>query len=204
MPYDQFRLDGAALADSANPFQRIIAYHYNIPARLTSQRSTFDTILQHIQTDFPAADQHRVAVVPHFQISAVYTLIHRTTGTQRLWAGSFNPRSRERGQVTPFRYLDPVTFVDFVYPRSQPDFVFRQQQAVADQKDTAWDVGEILSAIISVQTTVRPGHSVLQKYPQFNFGGGGQDHEDPGRDGGAAARQQGRTRRRPVFSLLLE
>lgn len=200
MPYDQFRLDGAALADTTNPFQRVVAYHYNIPVRLTGQRSTFDTILQHIQTDFPAAHQDQVAIVSHFQISAVYTLIHRTTGTERLWAGSFNPRSRERGQVTAFRYLDPVTFVDFVYPRSQPDFVYRQQQAVADQKDTSWSVGEILSVIISVQTTVRLGHPVFQRHPQL----GGNDHEDPGRGGGAAARQQGRGRRRPVFSLLLE
>jgi hypothetical protein len=204
MPYDQFRLDGAALEDSTNPFQRIVAHHFNVPVRLASQRSTFDTILQHIQTDFPAEHQHRVAIVSHFQISAVYTLVHRTTGTERLWAGSFNPRSRERGQVTAFRYLDPATFVDFVYPRSQPDFVYRQQQAVADQKDTAWSVGEILSVIISIQTTVRLGHFVLQKYPHLGAGGG-QDNGDPeGGGAGAAARQQGRSRRRPVFSLLLE
>jgi hypothetical protein len=126
----------------------------------------------------------------------VYELIHRDSGTIRLWTGSFNLRSRELGQVTPFRPFDPASFVDFVQERSQPDYIQRQQQNVADQKETAWTVGDVLSAVITVQATVRPSHSVFGRYPLL------RSHHDQREAQGQAGVGQKRVRRKVVHLHL--
>jgi len=192
MPYEEFKLDGASLADSDQPLQRIITYHFNVPSRLTADRATFETIRDRITEDFPASPL--VIQIPYFQISAVYILIHKDTGLQRLWTGSANSRSRELGQVTPFRHFNPETFVDFVYERSQPDFILGQQQNVADQKETSWTVGEVLAAIVSVQTTVRLSHPVFDRYPELR--GYGPARRAPG------GRRNAKMRR-SVFRIIL-
>jgi len=194
MPYNEFRLDAAALSDADNPNSRIVTYHFNIPERLTPERATFETVLQQIQQDFPDNSQQHVRFAPYFQISAVYTLIHRETGAERLWQGSMNPRSRERGQVTPFRHLDPATFVDFTHARSQTQHVLNALNNYTDQQASEWTVGEILSVVVSVQTTVRLTHPVFHIHPQLL--------------GHGVRRQQGRRQRRQairaVFRLNLE
>lgn len=199
MPYDTFTLDGAALLDADSPHQRILTYHYNIPERLTPHRTTFETILRQVETDFPAESRHHVVFVPYFQISAVYTLIHRDTGTERLWQGSFNPRSRERGQIVPFRHLDGPTFVDFAQARCQTNYVLQQLNNNTDQQDTVWTVGEVLSVVLTIQTTVRLLHPVFAHHPELL--GVGQQAAGHGRHGRVRAR---RRRHRAVFRLVLE
>lgn len=194
MPYNEFRLDAAALEVADNPNIRIVTYHFNIPVRLTPERATFERVLQQIQQDFPDNSQQQVTIVPYFQISAVYTLIHRTSGAERLWQGSMNPRSRERGQVTPFRHLNPANFVDFTHGRSQTQHVLHALNNITDQQNTEWAVSEILSVVVSVQTTVRLTHPVFHIHPQLL--------------GHGVRRQQGRRQRRQairaVFRLNLE
>lgn len=212
MPYDNFTLDGAALFDPNSPNLRIVTYHFNIPERLTPDRPTFETILRQVETDFPAESRGLVSVVPYFQISAVYTLIHRNTGTERLWQGSFNPRSRERGQVLAFRYLDPATFVDFALARCQSQHVVQTLGNYADQQETVWALGEILSVIVTVQTTVHIRHPVFVHHPELLGGGvaaaAGRRHQQGqhGRPGpvGAGRRRAGRRLQRAVFRLVLE
>jgi len=198
MPYDRFKLDGAALLDFDQLHQRIITYHFNIPLRLTPLRSTFETILRQLEQDFPAESRHLVTFVPYFQISAVYTLIHRDTGAERLWQGSFNPRSRERGQVTAFQYLDPARFIDFAHTRCQTRHVLQALNNNTDQQETVWTVGELLSVILTVQTTVRVNHPVFTNHPELLPGRHGARGQQPRR------RQAGRPSRRAVFSLDLE
>ena len=198
MPYDDFTLDGAALLDANSPHQRIVTYHFNIPERLTPDRVTFETILRQWETDFPAESRHRVVIVPYFQISAVYTLIHRDTGTERLWQGSFNPRSRERGQVVPFRHLDPASFVDFAHARCQAHHVLQQLNNNTDQQETVWTVGEVLSVVLTIQTTVRIRHPVFAQHPELL----GQQQAHHGRR--RPIRRAGGRLRRAVFRLVLE
>jgi len=198
MPYDQFRLDGAALLDLDHLHQRIITYHFNIPLRLTPSRATFETILRLLERDFPAESRQLVTFVPYFQISAVYTLIHRDTGAERLWQGSYNPRSRERGQVIPFQYLDPARFVDFAYTRCQNRYVLQALNNNTDQQETVWTLGELLSVILTVQTTVRVNHPVFTHHPELLQGRHGARDQHPRRQ------QAGRRSRRAVFSLDLE
>lgn len=193
MSYDEFRLDGVSLADPDSPQQRLVSFHFNVPSRLAASRVTFEEIRDRVISDFPVNDAPRVVQVPYFQISAVYELIHRVSGAVRLWSGSFNLRSRELGQVTPFRPFDPASFVDFVQERSQPEYIQRQQQNVADQKETAWTVGDVLSAVITIQATVRPSHSIFDRYPQLREHHGARGQAGVGRH---------RVRRKVVRLLL--
>jgi hypothetical protein len=204
MPYDTFTLDGAALFDPDHLQQRIVTYHFNIPERLTPLRPTFETILGQVETDFQAGNRHLVAISPYFQISAVYTLIHRDTGLERLWQGSFNPRSRERGQVLAFRQLDPATFVDFAQARCQTGHVLRQLNNNTDQQETVWTVGEVLSVILTVQTTVHIRHPVFAHHPELL--GREVDHGRRGQRQQQRQRRRRRVRRghRYVFRLVLE
>lgn len=195
MPYDTFTLDGAALFDPENPQQRIVTYHFNIPERLTPLRQTFETVLGQVETDFPATSQDQVVVVAYYQISAVYTLIHRDTGAERLWQGSFNPRSRERDQVLAFRYMDRATFVDFTHARSQTPHVLQQLNIANDQQETVWTVGDLLSVVLTIQTTVRARHPVFARHPELL----GHRQQQHGR-----RRAGRRARRRAVFRLVLE
>lgn len=187
MPYDIFGLDAIALFDADTPHLRIVAYHFNIPERLATERPTFEKILQQLETDFPAESANRVEVVPYFQISAVYTLIHNTTGTERLWQGSFNSRSRQRGQVVAFRPFDPATFVDFALARCHPRYVLQQLNTNTDQQDTVWTVGDLLSVVLTVQTTVHLRHPVFGRHPALR-----------------GVRHGRQRRRRAVFRLDLE
>ena len=113
MNYQEFKLDGAAILDSDSPQQRIVVYHFNIPVDRAQDIATFERVRQQIEQDFPAESNRDVDVPLYFQISAVYNLVHRETGEERLWQGSFNPRSRDLGQVTVFRPFDSQTFVDY-------------------------------------------------------------------------------------------
>jgi hypothetical protein len=200
MPYDTFILDGAALFDSDQPQERIVTYHFNIPERLTPIRATFETILGQVEADFPAESRHQVVTVPYFQISAVYTLIHRDTGLQRLWQGSFNPRSRERGQVVAFRHLDPATFVDFAQARCQTGYVLQQLSNITDQQETVWTLGDILSVILTIQTTVRIQHPVFVRHPELL----GRVPEHHGGQPRRRGRRGARRGLRQVFRLVLE
>jgi hypothetical protein len=212
MPYDTFTLDGAALFNSDQPQERIVTYHFNIPTRLTPFRATFETILGQVEADFPAESRQQVVIVPYFQISAVYTLIHRDTGLERLWQGSFNPRSRERGQVVAFRHLDPATFVNFAQVRCQTDHVVQQLGNITDQQETVWTLGDILSVILTIQTTVRIQHPVFVRHPELlgrvqEDQGHGRGRRGPDGEGGRRRRRQGRRARRGVrfvFRLVLE
>jgi hypothetical protein len=113
MSYQDFKLDGAALYDSSSPHQRIVVYHFNIPIDRCETIDTFETIQRQLETDFPLEDQARVVLPLYFQISAVYVLINRETLEQRNWLGSFNPRSRDSGQITIYRPFDRQTFVPY-------------------------------------------------------------------------------------------
>lgn len=199
MQHEDFKLDAASITDSQFPEQRIIAYHFNIPAERSQDRLTFETVARLVEADFPPENQDRVVVPLYFQISAVYTLIHRDTGAERVWLGSFNPRSRDRGRLTDFRAWDPRTFVDYALPRCQTRRVLNQLENVNDQQETVWSVGDVLSIIVSFQCTVHVRHQVFNRRPQLR----GRD-DPPAADENGRGRRGGQRSRRTVFRLNLE
>lgn len=204
MQYEEFKLDAASLTDPLYPDQRIIAYHFNIPQERNQDRATFERVLHQVETDFPLESRHREVLPLYFQISAVYTLIHRDTGAERLWQGSFNPRARDLGRLTDFRVYDPRTFVDYALPRCQTERVLTHLRNANDQQETVWTVGDILSIIISFQCTVTPGHPIFTLHPEL-----GGHHLPPPQIGRRGQRNGGRQRgaargtRRAVFRLNL-
>lgn len=196
MQHELFKLDAASLRDLDTPGQRIVVYHFNLPsATHTPHRASFETVLGQVERDFLPASRQNVVVPLYFQISAVYNLIHNTTGEERLWQGSFNPRSRDLGQVSPFRPFDPASFVDFAHTRSQTDRVFQQLSRTADEKESTWTLGDILSVIISFQATLRLEHSIFTSHPELAGRPGPRNADGP----------RGRPRtRRTVFRLDLD
>ena len=213
MQYDEFKLDGAAILDSDSPHQRIVLYNFNVPADRSQDPAAFEAIRRLVETDFPPEDRGRVAVPLYFQLSAVYTLVHRETGEERLWQGSFNPRSRDLGRVTVFRPFEPETFVEYVLSRSSTENVLHQLQSRVQGKDSVWSVDRLLSIIVSVQATVRTTHRVFVNHPELlganggaNRDNGGEDQEPPAQRprAGANPSSPARARRRTVFRLHLE
>lgn len=173
MQYDQFKLDAAAIVDNRQPQNRIVVYNFNVPLRLSQDVSAFERIRQQVETDFPANAQGSV-IPPYYQITAVYTLVHRATGEQRLWVGSFNARARNVSQVTAFRPLDHATFVQYALTNCQLERVQNRLTAVVTGKDSVWTLEEVKSLVVSVQSTVRLNHSVFLRHPELN-------HDAPGR-----------------------
>lgn len=195
MQHEQFKLDAASLHDIDSPGQRIVVYHFNLPsATHTPHRATFETVLRQVEQDFEPGQGQRHVVVPlYYQISAVYTLIHRETGQERYWQGSFNPRSRDLGQVSPFRPFEPATFVDFAFPRCQTPRVSEQLSQTADDKESVWTLGDVLSVIVSFQATLRLEHGIFRRHPELSGAGGLQ-----------RPRRGAPRTRRTVFRLDLE
>lgn len=199
MQHERFKLDGASLRDLDTPGQRIVVYHFNVPATHTPHRASFETVRRIVEEDYQPERRELVVVPLYFQISAVYTLIHRDTGEERLWQGSFNPRSRDRGQVTPFRPFESASFVDYVQTRSDQERVANQLNRTTDEKESVWTLGEVLSVIISFQSTLRLDHPIFTQRPALLGRHGGGEEEDRGRGRRGAART-----RRTVFRLDLE
>lgn len=200
MPYQEFSLDGAAILDSNNPQQRVIVYNINIPKDRTEDAQVYNTIRQQILADFPPQHRDKVLIPLYFQISAVYTLIHQTTNEERLWQGSFNPRVRNLGQVTAFRPLDIDTFVQYALVHCQPERVLHQLDYRINGKESVWSVGELLSVIISVQTTVRTSHPIFQQRLAFQP----DNHEPENWQRPANRRRRTHVQKRKVFRLVFD
>ena len=198
--FNNFKLDGASLQDSESPLQRIVVYHYNIPAERVQDRTAYETVQQSVTAEFQSTQQGHVIAPAYFQISAVYVLIHRDTGEERIWQGSFNPRSRDLGQVTPFRRFEADTFVDFALTRSSPERVLQELNSRVEGQESVWSVDRILSIVVCIQTTLRLTHSLFTRRPQLL----GYHHH------GHGVVEEGRRRRRragtkrSVFSVELE
>ena len=190
MQHQDFKLDGAAILDSQNPNQRIIVYNFNVPIERAQDPGAFETIRQQIDIDFPQASRARVVHTLYFQISAVYSLINRETNEERLWQGSFNPRARDLSQISVFRPYDPQTFVAFALNQCEINQALNKLDSRTTGKESVWNIGQILSFIVSVQATIRTNHFLFNNHPQLLVN---QD--------GAGRRQRRKAQQRAVFRI---
>lgn len=190
MQHQLFKVDGAAITDRDNPNQRIVIYNINIPIERAQSAQTFETVRQLVSTDFPEEDRGRLVFPLYFQISAVYTLIHRHTGEERVWAGSFSPRARNLGEVTAFRPYDSGTFVQYALLHCSQDRIAERLDSRTSGIESAWSVGEILSVVVSIQGTARTSHVVFRNHPTLL--------------GHGRAERRGRQAQRSVFRMDLE
>lgn len=169
--YERFKLDAAAIQIARNSQQRIIVYNFNLPIEQAQSEVHWNTVRQKVETDLPPGAAGTISP-PYFQLTAVYTIIHRNTNEERLWLGSFNPRARDLSQVTVFRPLDHTTFVNYCLTNSEPNRVRNKLDGVVNTRNSVWNLGELLSIVVSVQSTVHTNHSIFQNHPElFQYGG---------------------------------
>lgn len=169
--HDRFKLDAAFVTINGRPDHRVVIFNFNVPLGLVDDPATYEHILEQLRLNFPPGANGTITPL-YFQITAVYTIIQRETNEERLWLGSFNPRARELSQVTVFRPLDRLTFVDYCIAQCNPDRVLNKLSAVAvNGQNSMWSFGALLSLIISVQSVVSVHHPIYLNYPQLHHNG---------------------------------
>lgn len=174
---ERFKLDAAAIQLSRLQQQRIIIYNFNIPIDQAQSPASWETVRQQILADFPPGAPGSISQ-PYFQLTAVYTIIHRNTNEERLWLGSFNPRARDLSQITAFRPLDHDTFVNYSVVNSEPTRVRNKLDSGVNTRNSVWNLGNILSIIASVQSTVSTSHLIFHNHPELlHYGRHGAHHK---------------------------
>lgn len=169
--YERFKLDAAAIQIARYPQQRIIVYNFNIPIQQAQEPANWNLVHQQVETDLPSAGVGIISP-PYFQLTAVYTIIHRNTLEERLWLGSFNPRARDLSQITAFRPFESTSFVNYCVTNSEPNRVRNKLDSVVNTRNSVWNLGEILSIIVSVQSTVNTNHIIFHNRPELSNNGG--------------------------------
>ena len=213
----EFKLDGAAISDSVDPNQRILVFNFNVPIERAQSPAAFERIRQQIDTDFPVESRESVVVPLYYQISAAYVLVHRDTGEERFWLGSYNPRARDVSTVTEFRPYDPQTFVQHSVTSCSQQNIFNRLEDRTAGTESVWRLSRLLSVIVSVQATARIRHPVFYHHRTLLGHGNRRPHQDPilqqqqqGGNGRGRARRQQRffqpaaPKRIGVVRLLLE
>ena len=174
--HERFKLDAAAIQIAKFQQQRIIVYNFNLPIDQAQSSANWDTVCQQVDTDLPPRAAGTISPA-YFQLTAVYTIIHRNTNEERLWLGSFNPRARDLSQVTAFRPFDNSTFTNYCITNSEPARVRNKLDSVVNTRNSVWNLGEILSIIVSVQSTVDTNHVIFHNHPELlHYGGNRTQH----------------------------
>ena len=202
--YQEFKLDGAAISDQADPQQRILVFNFNVPIERAQSPAAFERIRQQIATDFPDESRENVVVPLYYQISATYVLVHRNTGEERFWLGSYNPRARDLSTVTVFRPYVPETFVQHAVTSCSQQSILNRLEDRTAGTESVWTISRLLSVIVSVQATARIRHPVFYHHRSL-LGHGIRHHQDPlellQQPGGGDGRGRGRgARRRQRFN----
>lgn len=163
---ERFKLDAAAINITRTQQQRVIIYNFNIPIALAQDPANWEIVRQQVFDDLPPGAPGTITQT-FFQLTGVYTLVHRNTNEERLWLGSFNPRGRELSQITVFRPVDHETFVNYCVANSEPARVRNKLDGGVNTRDSVWTLGNILSIIASVQSTVSTNHIIFQHHPEL-------------------------------------
>jgi hypothetical protein len=143
----------------------LVIYNVNVPFRSFDTLESSTNILQRVRnllsTDFTNA-------VATFQLTASYLLLHRVTGEQRIWTGSFYPRGNAPAYLSAFTRFRPDTFVQ--YCLDSLDNVENTLLNWPNRGDTSWVFNEIISIIFNVQSMVQAEHSLVAKFSRRNHG----------------------------------
>jgi len=171
--HERFKLDAASIQLARLQQQRIIIYNFNIPIAQAQVPANWEIVLEQIEADFPPGAAGTIRQ-PYFQLTAVYTIIHRNTNEERLWLGSFNPRARDLSQITAFRPLDQGAFVTYCVANSEPERVRNKLDSGVNTRNSVWTLGNVVSIIASVQSTVSTNHLIFHTHPELvNYVGHG-------------------------------
>jgi hypothetical protein len=172
MQRDTFKLDSAAIYDPLHPNQRLVICNFNIPLTKLRNLETFETVRQHLETNFPL-EAEAIAVPGYFQLSAVYLLINIETNETRTFAGSFNPRGRDLAQITPFQLFEPTTFSEYALVHSDPDDIANKLASFVQGQESVWRFERLISVVVTFQTSLHLNHPIFERHPHFRQHGRG-------------------------------
>jgi hypothetical protein len=143
----------------------IVIYNVNIPFRSFDTLESSTNIVQRVKnllmTDY-------INLIATFQLTASYLLLHRVTGEQRIWTGSFYPRGNAPAYLSAFKRFNPDTFVQ--YCLNSLDNVENTLLNWPNRGDTSWVFTQIISIIFNVQSIVPIEHPLITKFTRRNHG----------------------------------
>lgn len=147
---DQFKLDGVILRDESDKTYVII--NFNLPVRLLEEQQSVQNSLQKVKDVLYQEFPSNIALNNVFySISATYTLQHRSTGEERDWLGSFQPRNQQNHFVAPFCSFSGHEFVTNVQQKIQLDGVRNKMRWSG--MESVWAFSTLKSIIITVHTS---------------------------------------------------
>ena len=163
-PRTEEKVDGLLVpTDERDSYLAI--YNVNLPFRLFDTVHSTTAVLERVKN---LLSRDFTNVIATFQFTASYLLVHRATGEQRIWTGSFYPRGNAPAYLSAFKRFHPDTFVQFGLDSLEN--VEYTLQNWPNRRDTAWVFHQILSIIINVQSMVPTDHPVISKFPRNNHG----------------------------------
>jgi hypothetical protein len=143
----------------------IVVYNINVPFRTFDTLESSTVVLERVKrlllSDF-------IQLIATFQLTASYLLLHRVTGEQRIWTGSFYPRGNAPAFLSAFKRFHPDSFVQ--YSLDSLENVEHTLLNWPNRGDTSWVFTQILSIIFNVQSIVPAEHSLISKFPLRNHG----------------------------------
>jgi hypothetical protein len=163
-PRTEEKVDGLLVPTDDREFFLAI-YNINLPFRLFDTPNSTVNVLERVKNllmrDF-------VDLRATFQFTASYLLLHRVTGEQRIWTGSFYPRGNARTYLSAFKRFQSDTFVQFGLDSLQN--VEYTLLNWPNRGDTSWVFNQVLSIIVNVQSLVPAQHFLINKFPRRNNG----------------------------------
>ena len=140
-------------------------YNVNLPFRSLDTLENTTAVLERVKNllirDF-------TNIIATFQFTASYLLLHRVTGEERIWTGSFYPSGNARTFLSGFKRFNADTFVEFGLDSMEN--VEHTLLNWPNRGDTSWVFHQVLSIIINVQSLVPAQHSLISKFPRRNHG----------------------------------
>jgi hypothetical protein len=154
------KVDCTALANDQNyRNQYLVVENINIPERYVYNLIEYEAVLNRIK-NFLTVKFSRPNLLPvHFQLTAVYNLVHTVTNAVRVWTGSFFPRGNSIASLTTFVAFEPETFVNFVQRQTTREFI--ENKLKANNQDSNWEFDSLISVIVNSQANVPLNCSLL-------------------------------------------
>lgn len=168
--YQMLKVDATALGTNGNN-DALIIFNINIPEQAVFDLAQFVPALQRAQ-DFLVAELGEQVI--YYQLTATYFLVHKLTGAQRLWTGSFFPKGNAAASLADFQRFNPNTFVDIVSHTVNQDTILEKLSWT--NLDSNWQFDRLASVIVNAQANLTWSHPVMTRRNLAGRGGRRRAH----------------------------
>lgn len=143
----QFKVNGLVIPLRRSRDRFIFALNFNLPQnRLSSVEPLLATVRSCVQDEFPAEIS---ATELYYRITASYTLTNHSTNVDRLWLGSFQPRTTQEHTVLSNRPYHPERFEAETADAISPERVIEKLELAG--LDSDWSLSNLQSVILCFQ-----------------------------------------------------